>query len=67
MEVNNKPVLLGVKEVGEMVGRDRSTIIQWNHAHRLPKPDYKISGVPIWLEETIDQWILKSKIKSTGI
>ncbi len=40
--------LLGVQEIAELLGVDRATVISWKHHGRLPEPDFKISGVPIW-------------------
>tara|TARA_R100000808_G_C2096907_1_gene115340 strand:- start:594 stop:800 length:207 start_codon:yes stop_codon:yes gene_type:complete len=56
----DKPEILGVAEIGKMVGHDRSTIIQWKHKGKLPEPDYVISKTPIWLKDTIVSWLLKN-------
>ena len=51
-------VLLSVKEVAQLLGVDRATIGSWNHAGRLPNPEWTVSGgrTPIWTEETIKDW-----------
>jgi excisionase family DNA binding protein len=43
-------VLLSVKEVAQLLGVDRATIGSWNHAGRLPNPEWTVSGgrTPIW-------------------
>ena len=33
-------VLLSVKEVAQLLGVDRATIGSWNHAGRLPNPEW---------------------------
>ena len=50
--------LLSVKEVGQLLGLDRATIASWNHADRLPKPEWVVSGgtTPVWTEQTIKEW-----------
>ena len=50
--------LLSVKEVGQLLGLDRATIASWNHADRLPKPEWVVSGgtTPVWTEQTIKDW-----------
>mgnify|MGYP001183854158 FL=1 len=51
-------VLLSVKEVAQLLGVDRATIGSWNHAGRLPNPEWTVSGgrTPIWTEDTIKDW-----------
>ena len=50
--------LLSVKEVGQLLGLDRATIASWNHADRLPTPEWVVAGgtTPVWTEQTIKDW-----------
>ena len=62
-----KPKLVGVKEIAELLGIDRATVATWRHQNRLPRPDYKLSGNPIWFEAEIVFWVhnndyIKSRI-----
>lgn len=62
-----KPKLVGVKEIAELLGIDRATVATWRHQNRLPSPDYKLSGNPIWFEAEIVFWVhnndyIKSRI-----
>tara|TARA_R100000773_G_scaffold30892_1_gene26374 strand:+ start:151 stop:393 length:243 start_codon:yes stop_codon:yes gene_type:complete len=64
-----KPRLVGVKEIAQMLGVDRATVATWKHQSRLPRPDYKISGNPIWFEAEILFWVhnndyIKARIKT---
>tara|TARA_R110000824_G_scaffold272508_1_gene461045 strand:- start:121 stop:390 length:270 start_codon:yes stop_codon:yes gene_type:complete len=57
--VYNKPKekLVGVKEIAELLGIDRATVASWRHQSRLPNPDYKISGNPVWFACEIIFWV----------
>jgi predicted DNA-binding transcriptional regulator AlpA len=57
--VYNKPKdeLVGVKEIAELLGIDRATVASWRHQGRLPNPDYKISGIPVWFACEIIFWV----------
>ncbi len=64
-----KPKLVGVKEIAELLGIDRATVATWRHQNRLPNPDYKLSGNPIWFEAEIIFWVhsndyIKSRINN---
>lgn len=62
--MTDKPELMGVAEVAALVGVEPATVRTWRARqargaamrHPLPEPDWIISGVPIWLSETIRAW-----------
>lgn len=59
--MSGKPELMGVAEVAALVGVKPGTVRIWRvrgdrMRHPLPEPDWIISGVPIWLGETIRAW-----------
>ena len=51
-------ILMSVKEIASLLGLDRALIASWNHANRLPKPEWLVSGgkTPVWTEQTIKEW-----------
>lgn len=58
---NTRPDLLGIEEVAAMLGVQPGTVRKWRvrgdrMRHPLPDPDWMISGVPIWLADTIRRW-----------
>jgi len=65
----NDTILMSVKEVGQLLGLDRATIASWNHADRLPKPEWLVSGgtTPVWTEQTIKDWACSDEFVQSKI
>lgn len=49
----------GPHEVAALAGVRPQTVAIWRQRHRgeMPDPDATISGVPLWLEDTIIPWL----------
>ncbi|MFF6843443.1 hypothetical protein ACFY8X_32495 [Streptomyces tanashiensis] len=55
-EVQSKdqlPVILGIQEVGRVLGRDAQAVSRWRNRRRIAEADLVLSGSPLWLLETI--------------
>jgi predicted DNA-binding transcriptional regulator AlpA len=52
--------LIGPREIAERCSVSRSTVDQWGFRKLLPKPDYTISGNPVWKAKTIERWAAKT-------
>lgn len=52
-------VVYGPREVAALTNVQPSTVAIWRQRHRgdMPEPDVTISGVPLWLEDTIVAWL----------
>jgi len=49
--------ILGISELPEFLGFQRSTVHVWGYRKQLPKPDYpSINGFAAWNRETIIRW-----------
>lgn len=47
------PVLLGIQEVGRVLGKDAQAVSRWRNRRRIAEADLILSGSPLWLLETI--------------
>jgi hypothetical protein len=47
------PVILGIQEVGRVLGRDAQAVSRWRNRQRIAEADLVLSGSPLWLLETI--------------
>ncbi|MEU8276582.1 hypothetical protein ACFYOK_20020 [Microbispora bryophytorum] len=47
------PVILGIREVGRVLGRDAQAVSRWRNRRRIAEADLVLSGSPLWLLETI--------------
>ena len=47
------PIILGIQEVGRVLGRDAQAVSRWRHRQRIADPDLVLSSSPLWLLETI--------------
>ncbi|MEU0490804.1 hypothetical protein ABZ249_16370 [Nocardiopsis sp. NPDC006139] len=47
------PVILGIQEVGRVLGRDAQAVSRWRNRQRIAEPDLVLSGSPLWLLETV--------------
>lgn len=45
--------LLGLGEVSDRLGIDKSQIGRWRRKDRFPKPAYTLRATPLWRQETI--------------
>ena len=53
-ECGHPIALLGMNELAERLGVNRSTLAVRRHRGQLPEPDTIVSGSPLWLTETIE-------------
>lgn len=64
MQLNNKPIhiqkLLFIKDVEQIVGRNRLTLRRWWEASKFPKPTKLNGTVLVWRSDVIDRWIKDS-------
>jgi predicted DNA-binding transcriptional regulator AlpA len=44
------------KEIAEQTGLKIDTIYTYRQRKTLPDPDHMIGRVPVWKQETIDEW-----------
>jgi len=53
--------ILGVGDVANLVGIDRTTV--WSHLKRgtIPEPTWYVSGRPLWHRKTIVAWMISRK------
>jgi predicted DNA-binding transcriptional regulator AlpA len=58
-----KPDVLavGLVEIAERLGVERTTAVKWNQRGLLPEPAWTVSGAPAWDWAEIEAWA-----KSTG-
>lgn len=49
--------LLTAAQVGELAGIQTATVHQHHWRHTMPEPALVIAGRPLWLRETVEQWI----------
>jgi hypothetical protein len=47
------PAILGIQEVGRVLGKDSQAVSRWRNRRRIAEPDLVLSGSPLWLLETI--------------
>ncbi|WP_431897576.1 hypothetical protein [Nonomuraea sp. bgisy101] len=47
------PAILGIQEVGRVLGRDAQAVSRWRNRQRIAEADLVLSGSPLWLLETI--------------
>ncbi|MFJ2626827.1 hypothetical protein ACIO6T_26240 [Streptomyces sp. NPDC087532] len=47
------PVILGITELAQVLGRDKQAISRWRHRKQLADADYVLSGSPLWLLDTV--------------
>ncbi|WP_207620739.1 hypothetical protein [Streptosporangium minutum] len=47
------PAILGIQEVGRVLGRDAQAVSRWRNRRRIAEADLVLSGSPLWLLETI--------------
>jgi hypothetical protein len=47
------PVVLGIQEVGRVLGKDAQAISRWRNRRQIAEADLILSGSPLWLLETI--------------
>ncbi|MDW8475451.1 hypothetical protein PV332_30110 [Streptomyces scabiei] len=47
------PVVLGIQEVGRVLGRDAQAVSRWRNRRRIAEADLMLSGSPLWLLETV--------------
>lgn len=47
------PVILGIQEVGRVLGKDPQAVSRWRNRRRIAEADLVLSGSPLWLLETI--------------
>lgn len=47
------PVVLGIQEVGRVLGKDAQAVSRWRNRQRIAEADLMLSGSPLWLLETI--------------
>ncbi|WP_323379714.1 hypothetical protein [Streptomyces alkaliphilus] len=47
------PVILGIQEVGRVLGKDTQAVSRWRNRRRIAEADLMLSGSPLWLLETI--------------
>ncbi|MEV7288730.1 hypothetical protein AB0O01_30010 [Streptomyces sp. NPDC093252] len=47
------PVVLGIQEVGRVLGKDAQAISRWRNRRQIAEADLMLSGSPLWLLETI--------------
>ncbi len=47
------PVVLGIREVGRVLGKDAQAVSRWRNRRRIAEADLILSGSPLWLLETI--------------
>ncbi|MGW4967254.1 hypothetical protein ACWEPL_59430 [Nonomuraea sp. NPDC004186] len=52
-EGEQQPVILGIQEVGRVLGRDAQSVSRWRNRQRIAEADLVLSGSPIWRLETI--------------
>jgi hypothetical protein len=52
-EREHLPVLLGIQEVGRVLGKDAQAVSRWRNRRRIAEADLTLSGSPLWLLETI--------------
>ena len=61
MQLNNKPIhiqkLLFIKDVEQIIGRNRLTLRRWWEGNKFPKPTKLNGTVLAWRADIIDQWI----------
>ena len=48
--------LLGVAEIGRLLGVKAATVSQWRQRGLLPPPDLTVARADLWLRSTIEQW-----------
>lgn len=64
MQSNHKPAhiqkLLFIKDVEQIIGRNRLTLRRWWEANKFPKPTKLNGTVLAWRNDAIDQWINSS-------
>lgn len=53
---NPLPDLLGLIEVAELLAVQVPTAYRWRSRGLLPPSEYLLSGSPIWLRSTIEEW-----------
>lgn len=55
-----RPVLITLTDMPSLFGVAQQTAHRWNTTAggpgRLPEPDLRVSGVPLWFEDTIRLW-----------
>ncbi|AKH86876.1 hypothetical protein AA958_18715 [Streptomyces sp. CNQ-509] len=47
------PVVLGIQEVGRVLGKDAQAVSRWRNRRRIAEADLILSGSPLWLLETM--------------
>ena len=61
MQTENRPAqrqkLLFIKDVEQILGRNRLTLRRWWEANKFPKPTKLNGTVLAWRTDVIDQWI----------
>ncbi|MFJ2415132.1 hypothetical protein [Streptomyces brevispora] len=48
------PVIVGIKEVAQLLGTDRQGVSRWRHRKRIAEADLVLSGSPLWMLKTIE-------------
>ncbi|MFD5320012.1 hypothetical protein [Streptomyces sp. NPDC127098] len=51
--IDELPVIVGLKEVARIHGRDDQAVSRWRNRRQISEPDILLSGSPLWLLETI--------------
>ncbi|MFD6802366.1 hypothetical protein [Streptomyces cyaneofuscatus] len=52
-QVERLPVIVGIMEVAQILGRDNQAISRWRHRKQIAPADFELSGSPLWLLDTI--------------
>lgn len=51
---------VGIVEIAERLGVERSTVDKWRERDLLPAPDFSVGGRPAWNWQNIKRWARKT-------
>jgi hypothetical protein len=48
--------IMGTQEIAALLQVQPATVSQWRHRRLLPAPWRTVSGTPLWLRATVEEW-----------
>lgn len=58
--------MLTVADIARRLTVSENTVYGWRHRGQFPEPDGVVSGINLWLPETIDGWQRPDRKRAAG-